>query len=179
MKAVIVASGPSASGFVPPDDVTVICVNGVIEWISRADYWFTLDANPANLRRKALYRQGVKYYAALDDRYWTPGNMTRLKRISMGVDAGLCTEPWVINSGNSAFGALGLAYHLGAKKALLIGVDGTIEPRVEGGRSGALQHLPRLFDSAAHQIQMVNCGKLKAKKIKKMPIEQGLEWLRA
>lgn len=179
MRVVIVASGPSTRGFVPPDDVTVICVNGVIEWIQRADYWFTLDANPANLKRKALSRQGVKYYSALHPRFWTPGHVIRLNRVSMGVDAGLCLEPWVINSGNSAFGALGLAYHLGAEKVLLIGVDGTMEPRVEGGRSGALQHLPRLFDSAAHQIQMVNCGNLKARKIKKMPLDKGLEWLRA
>lgn len=49
-RAVIVASGPSAAGFVPPDDVTVIAVNGAISWLERADYWFSLDASAANQR---------------------------------------------------------------------------------------------------------------------------------
>lgn len=51
MNILIVASGSSAKGFVPPDDITVIAVNGVIDWISRCDYWFTLDHSPVNMER--------------------------------------------------------------------------------------------------------------------------------
>lgn len=33
MRAVIVANGPSAAGFIPPPGVTVIAVNGAIDWL--------------------------------------------------------------------------------------------------------------------------------------------------
>lgn len=42
-KCIVVGSGKSANNFNPPDDITIFTVNGVSEWISRMDYWFTLD----------------------------------------------------------------------------------------------------------------------------------------
>ena len=48
---IIVADGPSAKGFVPPDGIDIIAVNGAIEWLQRADYWFTLDPSPVNYDR--------------------------------------------------------------------------------------------------------------------------------
>ena len=176
---IIVASGPSAKGFNPPPDVPVICVNGVIQWISRADYWFTLDCTSKNLRHCRNPRRGVHYVAALPERYHLPAHVARLQRIASGDTPGLSELPGVIHSGNSAFGALGLAYHLGAKKVILVGVDGTTRPRVEGGRSGDLSHLPALFQSAAGQIEMVNCGELDAPLIPRMTMKDALQWVKA
>lgn len=173
---IIVASGPSAAGFAPPPDIKTIVVNGVIQWISRADYWFTLDGTTKNLRHCRQPRRGVHYVAALPDKYHLPAHVARLQRVTS--DGGLSEIPGVIHSGNSAFGALGLAYHLGAKKVILVGVDGTDERRVEGGRSGNLSHLPALFQSASGQIEMVNCGKLDAPLIPKMTMKDALEWVR-
>lgn len=173
---IIVASGPSAAGFVPPPDIKTIVVNGVIQWISRTDYWFTLDGTTKNLRHCRQPRRGVHYVAALPDKYHLPAHVARLQRVAAG--HGLSEIPGVIHSGNSAFGALGLAYQLGAKRVILVGVDGTSKRRVEGGRSGDLSHLPALFQSAVGQIEMVNCGELDAPLIPKMPISEALEWVR-
>lgn len=175
---IIVASGPSAAGFLPPSDIKTICVNGVIQWIGRADYWFTLDCTPQNLRHCRNPRRFVSYVAALPERYNLPDHVVRMQRIPAGDTPGLSEIPGVIHSGNSAFGALGLAYHLGAKKVILVGVDGTDDRRVDGGHSGDLSHLPALFQSAVGQIEMVNCGKLDAPLIPKMTIKDALEWVR-
>lgn len=48
---IIVASGPSARGFVPPSDCKVIAVNGAVDWLERADYFFSLDPSAENLQR--------------------------------------------------------------------------------------------------------------------------------
>lgn len=73
---------------------------------------------------------------------------------------GLSVTPSVIHSGNSAYGALGLAYHLGYTDVALIGVDGTQDERIEGGNPNNLSHLPLLFESALPQINVVSCGAL-------------------
>lgn len=174
----IVASGPSAEGFVPPVGMPVIAVNGVIDWIRRADYWITIDGSSKNLRHLIRRRPETWYFAALPEKYALPAHVTRLRRDSSGCQPGLSTMPYTINSGNSAFAALGLAYHLGVKRVALIGVDGTTERRVEGGYSGQLNHLPELFESAIGQISMVNCGKLQASKIPKMSKHEAYKWLK-
>ncbi|MGC6061435.1 hypothetical protein [Enterobacter kobei] len=174
-RAIIVASGPSASNFSPPPDTTIIAVNGAIEWLSHADYFFTLDPSAANLKRLAHRRSGVRYCVAgfqaedaqifervcrtnkpeptetFSPEWW----MWRLKAVP-----GLCTTPGKIHTGNSAWGALGLAYHLGFNHVALTGVDATDEPRIEGGNSKCLSHLPLLFASARPQINVVSLGKL-------------------
>ncbi|HDR2588141.1 TPA: norphogenetic protein [Enterobacter ludwigii] len=175
-KAVIVASGPSARGFVPPDDVTVIAVNGAIEWLSRADYFFTLDPSPENYRRLKERRRGVTYCAAgpvgripgvrCFERIARRGQEPRERYTPAwwlwrwSAVAGLSENRRQIHTGNSAYGALGLAYHLGFTDVALQGVDGTEEARIEGGQPGNLSHLPLLFESALHQIRVVSCGKL-------------------
>ncbi|MFZ5272125.1 hypothetical protein [Enterobacter asburiae] len=175
-KVVIVASGPSARGFVPPDDVTVIAVNGAIDWLSRADYFFTLDPSPENRRRLTCRRGGVTYCAA-GPVGQLPG-VKRFERVARrgqepqeygspewwlwrwSAVAGLSENGRQIHTGNSAYGALGLAYHLGFTDVALKGVDGTGEARIEGGKPGNLSHLPLLFASALPQIRVVSCGKL-------------------
>lgn len=177
-RAIIVGSGPSAYGFNPPDNVAVIAVNGAIEWLQRADYFFTLDPSTANIRRLCNQVPGVRYFAALPKNIVLPAHVERLIRVSSrGVEPscygspawwlwrwsavlGLCERIGCIHSGNSAYGALGLAYHLGFVDVALVGVDATNEPRIEGGIPSSLAHLPLLFSSALPQINVVSCGKL-------------------
>lgn len=177
-RAIIVASGPSASGFSPPEDVTIIAVNGAIEWLSRADYFFTLDPSPENLSRLSNPIAGVRYVAALPGNIGLPSHVQRLKRVaSRGAEpecygtpewwvwrwsavSGLSEKTGEIHTGNSAYGALGLAYQLGFIDVALVGVDATSDERIEGGRPGSLVHLPLLFASARSQINVVSLGQL-------------------
>lgn len=183
MRAVIVASGPSAAGFQPPDGLPVIAVNGAVSWLSRADYWFSLDASAANQEwlRMALHRgidchvAGWKWRLCREAR-----NARRWERIDslgtyrapipqgspewwlwrLGAVLGICKEPGRIHTGNSAWGALGLAWHLGFRDVALVGVDGCNGSRVEGGTPGNLSHLPLLFASAAPDMRVTSCGAL-------------------
>ncbi|WP_434462186.1 hypothetical protein ACMV5L_01810 [Serratia plymuthica] len=174
-RAIIVASGPSAKNFSPPEGVAVIAVNGAIDWLPRADYFFTLDPSPENIRRLKNRRPEVIYCVA----GFTVQNAFCFERVAyrngpepdnkdspqwwawrLQAVESLCTEVNKIHTGNSAWGALGLVYHLGIKQVALIGVDASEEPRVEGGQSNNLSHLPALFSSARHQINVVSLGKL-------------------
>lgn len=154
--------------------MTVIAVNGAIDWLSRADYFFTLDPSPVNLRRLKQRRDGTAYCAA---GIRLPGVLSYERVSERGPEPRprgcpawwlwrwsavktLATDPGRIHSGNSAWGALGLAYHLGFTDVALVGVDGTTAPRVEGGNSNNLSHLPELFASALPQINVVSCGAL-------------------
>lgn len=178
-RAVIVGSGPSAGDFIPPDDIAVIAVNGAITWLSRADYWFSLDPSADNIRYLSPLRPGIRYAVAWPECRKTPDEVIRFRRHACrGAEPemkftpewwlwrwsavrGLATDPGVINSGNSAWGALGLAYHLGFTDVALVGVDGSQAPRVDGsGCPGNLSHLPLLFASALAQINVVSCGGL-------------------
>lgn len=165
---VIVASGPSARGYEPPEGVTVIAVNGAIEWLSRADYWFTLDPSRDNLRRLAGYWAKVKCVMAVPANFGTSSAKTPLMRQPRplgvhyllrvegpgpwGARYRLSEDPTAINTGNSAWGALGLAYHMRPYTIELVGVDGTQARRVGGGQPGDLTHLPELFASAEAQL---------------------------
>lgn len=165
----IVASGPSARGFKAPEGVTVVAVNGAIEWLDRADYWFTLDPCKRNRQRMLNRRPGVEYFAAVPSTYGTPRaplpvmrhpappGVRYLNRVAgdgfLGAKIPLSDDPFRIHTGNSAWGALGLAYLMRPKRIALFGVDGSREPRVEGGKSGPLQHLPGLFLSAVEQME--------------------------
>ena len=192
-RAVIVASGPSAAGFVPPAGVVVIAVNGAIDWLQRADYWFTLDPSAANRRRWRNPRAGVQYCAAVESGYPLPPHVRRYER-ACSADSfpyepkspegwlrrwravpGLCEKPGRIHTGNSAWGALGLARHLGMTRVALVGVDATQQLRVEGGTPNNLSHLPLLFASALPQIALVSCGQLDS--VPQMSIEEGMAWL--
>lgn len=195
MRAVIVASGPSAKGFVPPAGVTVIAVNGAIEWLSRADYFFTLDFSQANMRRLLHQREGTRYtYAYTERAYCLKGEADYYQRIAgrpfnnpeylsaqwwanrWGCRLGLCEVENKIHTGNSAWGALGLAYHLGCSRVALVGVDASSDQRIEGGRPNNLNHLPLLFESAIGQIDFVNCGAMRSA-VPSMSINKGMDWL--
>jgi hypothetical protein len=175
-RCVIVASGPSARGFIPPFGLTVIAVNGAIEWLSRADFFFTLDWSAVNQQRLRDRRAGVAYYAAYPpDRRWADPAIHWLDRAEgnrLSGRLGLSEDPAAVSVGNSAYGALGLAYTLGYRDVALVGVDANDEPRIEGGKSRPLAHLPRLFVSALPQIRVVSCGAMKG--IPRVPF---YEWL--
>lgn len=192
MRVAIVASGPSARGFVPPDDVTVIAVNGAVDWLSRADYWFTLDPSPVNVDRMRHQRPGVKYCAAFNGltlpavEVFTRVSDRGAEPLTDGTPEWwlwrwsavrtLCSEPGHIHTGNSAWGALGLAYHLGAERVALVGVDADDSERIEGGRCNDLSHLPLLFESAMPQIGMVCCGAMQSS-VPNKTIAEGMKWL--
>lgn len=188
---IIVASGPSARGFTPPVDLPVIAVNGAIDWLSRADYWFSLDPSPANLHRVNNPRPGVEYHVAFPH----PRAKTYLRLAKRGNPPaktsspewwlwrwsgipGICKLPGAIHTGNSSWGALQLAYKLGASKVILVGVDASGHERVEGGKPNNLDHLPLLFNSSLGDIKAVNCGHM-VSQLPRMTIEEGVRWLKA
>lgn len=195
-RAIIVASGPSAAGFVPPDNCMVIAVNGAIEWLPRATHFFTLDHSDANRRRLRQRREGVRYCAGIDSGQVVPEYVdTYLRRRGTRPEPADHGSPewWLwrwsaalglrapvgwINTGNSAWGALQMAYKYGARRVALVGVDASSEPRVEGGTPNNLSHLPLLFESALGDpnFQFINCGHMQSK-VPKMSIEQGLKWI--
>lgn len=184
MRAVIVASGPSAMGFSPPDDVTVIAVNGSVAWLPRLDYWFSLDASELNQKwlQDAIQRGALCHVAGprwrlcraatLHAQPWRridslgtyaepqPAGSPEWWLWRLGAVLGICKTPGAIHTGNSAWGALGLAWHLGFRDVALLGVDASGEPRLEGGTPGNLSHLPLLFASALPDMRVVSCGAL-------------------
>ncbi|EDJ7306042.1 norphogenetic protein [Salmonella enterica] len=195
-RAIIVGSGPSAMNFVAPRGVPIIAVNGAVDWLNRVSYFFTLDPSPSNLKRMARgrRRRGVRYCIALPDiteleqrdgiwcfhRIAERSNEPAQKGTPewwawrWSAKLGLCTDKNEIASGNSAYGALNLAYHLGFKHVALVGVDATQQPRIHsGGVPNNLSHLPLLFQSARDQIDVVSCGQMGG--IPKMSLK---EWLK-
>lgn len=192
-KVVIVGSGPSARGYAPPDGTTVIAVNGAVDWLSRVDIFFTLDPSPENMSRMYSRRKGVLYYCANEGSQTTlPKGVMQLNRISSrgrepfekgspewwlwrwSAVLGLSEDSRTIHSGNSAYGALGLAYHLGATKVLLVGVDATQEKKIDGKIPNNLSHLPLLFASTTKQIDFVSIGQMS---VNHMEREEGESWL--
>lgn len=187
----IVANGESAKGFKPPPQTKIIAVNGAIDWLDRADYWFTLDPSPENVTRMKNQRKGVKYYYAFnknlgvkDAIYLERVENPRLNYMGkyIGV-SGLQFDANKISTGNSAYGALNLALHLGAKKILFIGLDGT-KKRADGTLSGDLSHLKLLFSTALRDLDFLGVKVKNANLSSKVncldccDIESGLEWLK-
>lgn len=211
MNHVIIAgSGPSIKDLDPKDILEsgahVIAVNGAIDWLQGADSWFTLDPSFKNIRRMENPLPGVRYYAAVDRCHYKliPQHVTKLHRISnpsvrtrplytpnywflrWGCRAGLSDQSGAINSGNSAYGALGLAYQWKPDKILLLGVDGSSDPRVsgDGPPDRSLSHLPQLFNTAVDQLEKENIQVINGSKksaitcFEKNSPGEGLEWIR-
>jgi len=175
-RVVIVASGPSLRNVTlnVPYNISVIAVNGALDHVPRADFWFTLDTSPDNrtLMRTAATRTDTVFYAAVRPDYGHPdatprhmkakpeANVLYLRRMTdegpRGSKRGLSEDPTGIHCGNSAYGALGLAYLMGAKRIALLGVDGVAKAgyawRAER-QPRDLQHIARLFASACEQLK--------------------------
>lgn len=174
-RVVIIASGPSLrrADLTVPDHVTTIAVNGALPHV-RADFWFTLDTSKENraLMRTAVTRTETVFYAAVRDNFGDPETTPRHLRAkpeervrylqkftgdgAKGSLRGLSEDPSGIHAGNSAYGALGLAYLMGAKRIALLGVDGAARSGYawnEVRQPRDLQHLPWLFSTAAEQLR--------------------------
>lgn len=179
MKSIILGSGPSSRGFVKPDGIFTVAINGAIEACPEADAFFTLDHSPENMRRLDELPSWVTGYVAFPDNIQTPPHITRFHRkYAFGLPEprpkntpewwfwrwncieGLSKDPGAIHTGNSAFGALGVLYHLGYTDVALVGVDGTQDAKPDGSMPKNLSHLGMLFESARYQINLTSCGKL-------------------
>ena len=173
-RILIVANGPSAE-LIPfrrfiSTKAKIIAVNGAIRWLPRAEYFFTLDPDERLLPLIREKRDGVVYYVAVPDDYGTadarvhyhrtdpPAGVKYLKRISgkgpLGSKRGLAKKRDEINTGNSAYGAIGLAKHMGVKKLGIVGLDGNREHHAyaETRPFTGMGHLPRLFASCLRNL---------------------------
>lgn len=181
---VIVASGSSLAGFDLSGlaGLAVIAVNAAVLHCP-AKYWITVDPCRANYELMANPKPGVRYFAAVPPRYGRDEarvhpehrvrpleHVTYLRRVvnrskleaPLKMQHGLAKHPGEIHTGNSAYGALGLAYHMRPKRVALLGVDARGDYFYGGGGPrGSLSHLPALFRSAlfdlgARRIDVVN-----------------------
>jgi hypothetical protein len=176
-----------------PNRIFVIGVNAAGYWLPRVDAFFTLDPSPRNRWIMRHQRKGVQYYAAVPANYGTPRahphhrppkerGVVFMRRVSgngpMGSAPGMNPDPGKINTGNSAWGALGLAHHFGARKIGLIGVDGNREVRVSGSRPQSLDHLPWLFSTYDGPAEVRNGAPGSAVTcFPKYTIHEVIEWL--
>lgn len=179
-RVIIAGQGPSWR-WVHPKSVldakrrgaTVVAVNGAISQLPFADFFFTLDFSNANVRRLTNPLPRVHYVAAAPpafrDRLPDGDYLTWLRRVSrerdghdprpfpervaMEVGHGLAEDPSEIYTGNSAFGALGLAYHMRPSRVVLLGIDGRGHRRWDGSPNDYVGHLPELFEGALPDLE--------------------------
>jgi hypothetical protein len=204
-KVAIIGSGASLIGtplssFAIPG-VFVIGVNDAARRVPATNAFFTCDPSAANRRLLSHQRPGVTYFAAVPSDYGTPRakadghrappepNVTYLLRVSgpvrTGHMPGLSEDPTRIHSGNSAYGALGVAYLMGATRIALFGIDG------HGGYAWNncdlpmdLSHLPAIFETALPQLRKRNMSVVNGsptstiRAFPRMTIEEALDWLR-
>lgn len=145
-KVLIVGGGESLIGFdinkIKDFDGVIITVNSVVNHLPRADYWITVDPMSHGKPQKAMRnkKDGTYYFCAYPDVdrnpfdaqfYQTVGGVHYLERVvpidyenPQIKDSYLLQEDKdKITTGDSCYGALGLAYHFEATKIIMIGVD--------------------------------------------------------
>lgn len=155
-RLLIVASGPSGGALpVLPDDLPIMAVAGAITGLARADYWFTLDLSDRN---RALLKAPVpntRYIIGCHaQRMLQWSNKPHVWCVKNAPGRGIAESSDMIRTGNSAFGAMQVAVHLGAKRIGLIGVDANNEPHWHGDtKSKSLAGLPAMFSCALPQLQ--------------------------
>lgn len=174
---VIVCSGGSLRNFnmgLLTNIGHIICVNNSYSGVPFYDSWFTLD--PWGLSGEQLPKKGKgKLYAAVPQDFGTsyakatqhrikaPDNITYLNRLmshnnpavssETAYRLGLSEDNGCINTGNSGFGALNLAYHMRPKKILILGMDGDIGYYyTQTQKNRALKFLPLMMESAVKQL---------------------------
>ena len=184
-RVLIVASGKSASDL----DLTlvrdarlagvyILAVNRAWDWCEDIDGWFTLDPNYLVIKYMAPGYSHVSRFVAIPDDYGQPDSriayhrnkerapsICYLQRISgdgpLKSCYGLSSDRSKIHTGNSAYGALGLAKHMNAKRVALIGVDANRKEGYayhEGMPITFLAHLPLLFQSAMPELKENSIG---------------------
>lgn len=144
-RVLIVGGGESLIGFdinqLKDFKGVIITVNNVVYHLPRAEYWITVDPMQGAKPQKALLHRvkGVYYYCAYPDIRKTPWHNDYYKAVA-GVhylerivptdpvmeeigDFSLQEDKNKITTGDSCYGALGLAYHMGAKEVIMLGAD--------------------------------------------------------
>lgn len=155
----------------------IIAVNDSGKIVTFADAWFTLD--PWGLNGPQLPPTSFRglLYAAVPDDFGTPKAYYDNHRVAMTnmrirylhrlvpansisvsssdrYRAGLSEDDGCINTGNSGYGALNLAYHLRPKRVLLLGIDGDIGYYyTKTTQNRRLTNLPEMFASAKPQLE--------------------------
>lgn len=203
----IVGSGPSAaplSGMVVPRRVHVMAVKSAVHGLSRVSSWMTVDPN--NRTRQYMMAHpipGIRYYAAVPEDYGTPDALRGAHRLAAerGIHflrrlcttpvgtSGLSQDPTTIHSGNSAYGALGLAHHMWPRRIGIVGVDLTHENYVWRGSSpqrrphGSMEHVPELFVSAIPDLHNrgieVRSASGPLLPLERMELREMIHWLAA
>lgn len=180
-RVLIVASGPSAMAMdlslvkqARAAGVYVLGVNRAWDWCPHLNGWFTLD--PDYLVLKYIVNEpldeSVQRYVAIppdygrqDARVAYHRNMPRfpgivyLRRVQGGglmkSHPGLSASTDAIHTGNSAYGALGLACHMKPSRIALVGVDAKKHEgyaHLHGRPKYSLHHLPALFATTLDQL---------------------------
>ena len=117
----------------------VMAINTTFRSALWADYLYAAD-------REWWRHYAAEVLATFRGECWTQDQPSArdygLRYIYARPRAGLCREPWVIHHGgygvgNSGFQALNLAYHLGARRMILLGYDMRGAPR-----DGRMHHHP-------------------------------------
>lgn len=148
--------------------VKIIAVNAALSCVNFSDFWFTLDFDQRNRTIISNKNSATQAIAAVPDdfgpdaklpqhRCVPPSDILYVKRISgdgpLKSKYGLSDDPGSIHTGNSVWGALGVAWHLQASRVGILGLDGSKEPGFPGAhKPRTLDHLPRLFESALSQL---------------------------
>lgn len=143
-KVAIIAGGDSLRGVdlspLRRPDIATIAVNDAILH-THADYWITVDPNPAANKPLVVHqRPNTTYFAAVPEGYGWENNpdsnfrfparadVTYLHRIvpfnGFSYNYALAEDPSQIRTGDSSYGALGLAYHLRPSRIVIFGWDG-------------------------------------------------------
>jgi len=194
-RALVIASGPSAQGIAGMEkpSCAVIAVNSAITGLPwNPDYWFSLDAGPRNMSLLREQREGVKYVYAVD---CDVGHTARQPNQRQSFDgawllerrrgSSVSKDRRAIHHGNSGFGAMQLAVHLGARRIALAGVDGTQAGYWHGsGAPGNLKGVAKLFTDSLpflteHRIQVRVAAHPDSTMtmFEQMPLADLLEWV--
>jgi hypothetical protein len=179
-KVLIIGGGESLCGFdwklLDDWDGVIITVNNVVYHLPRADYWITVDPMSGGLPQRAMREKinGVYYYCAFPDLnkdifdkpyYETVEGIHYLERIVPEESYKLQEDKDKITTGDSCYGALGLAYHFEAKLIIMLGVDvnggyghwyDKTDPynREWGDKFGEYQSsLPHIYEQSVEQFQ--------------------------
>lgn len=177
-RVAIVGSGPSLKGFDLSllRDFDVIAVNSAILHLPFAPrFWFSMDPalpNRAIMARAKDCPDTVFYFAAFPDHGLKMDAAHRdrrdatiderviyLRRIEgihrVGARPALSTDPTGVHCGNSAYGALGLGFHMKPERIALFGVDARTDQGYAWGPGQPtqdLRFLQWLFASAQPQL---------------------------
>lgn len=191
---IIVCTGPSLKDFdfnLLRDKGYIIAVNDAGNYVPFADAWFTLD--PWGLTGKQLPSKeftGQLISAVPEDyglidarsaphRVRINPNVSYLHRIPFHtyydvktndyLTWGLNEDTGSINTGNSGYGALNLAYHMRPKRIYLFGCDATRGYFFDEAKATrSLNHLPLIFRSTLPQLEKAGIEVINASPLSKI-----------